>query len=447
MRASRAVAALVLLAGFASAQAGDLVAPELAVGRWDATLASPGGPLAFGLRLSTDGTTWRAWLVNGVEQIEIPEVRWDGRRLTLGMPHYDSRIGASLREVDGALRLDGMWTKRTGRDDFARLLFSATPPGMPVDVADGDAPPVDGGAAPRDTPAGDGAAPRASGDAADISGRWRVDFASDEQPAVGVFEQSGADLSGTFLTTTGDYRFLAGRVEDGVFRLSCFDGAHAFLFEARLDEEGALHGDFWSRDSWHDTWTAVRDEDIALPDGFQLSRWTGAADLGSLAFPDVTGHVRTLADSQFAGRARILQLFGSWCPNCHDASDLLTDLHRRYGPRGLSVVGLAFELTGDFRRDAEQVLRYAERHGVGYPLLVAGRSDKAAASEVFPLLDRVRAYPTTVFLHGDGRVRAVYTGFSGPATGEAHDVLVASFEALVEELLLESEEAEGGVGR
>ena len=77
----------------------------------------------------------------------------------------------------------------------------------------------------------------------------------------------------------------------------------------------------------------------------------------------------------------------------------------------LSIVGLAFEVTGDFRRDAQQVLAYAERHDVGYPLLVAGLSDKAAAGKAFPVLDQVRSYPTTIFLHADGRVRAIYQAF------------------------------------
>ncbi len=390
--------------------------PELPPGLWSAELQSPGGPLPFGLALEQGADGWSAWFVNGEERIAVPVVRWEGRRLTLEITHYDSRIGASLHEVDGALRLDGMWTKRTGRDDFARLVFRAHPPAAPVDVLED----------PEEVPP------------ADVSGRWRVAFESDSQPAVGLFEQTGLSLRGTFLTTTGDYRYLAGGLDEGVYRLSCFDGAHAFLFEARLQDDGSLLGDFWSRDVWHESWTATRDEGIRLPDGFQLTQWTGAAPLADLHYPDVTGVVRTLDDPAFAGRARILQVFGSWCPNCHDASEYMVELNERYGPQGLSVLGLAFEVTGDFRRDAEHVLAYAERHGVSYPLLVAGLSDKAEASKRFPLLDQVRSYPTTIFLHADGGIRAVYQGFSGPATGEAHAVLRASFEAIIEELLAES---------
>ena len=265
-----------------------------------------------------------------------------------------------------------------------------------------------------------------------------MDFESNDEPAVAIFRAgAGGTILGTFLTTTGDYRYLAGSFEERRLRLSCFDGAHAFLFNARLDEDGSLDGDFWSRDSWHERWTARRDPQASMPDAFELTRWVGGKGLDEIAFPDLDGRLRSLGDAEFAGRARILEIFGSWCPNCNDAAAHLAELDSEYRGRGLSIVGLAFEMTGEFERDAEQVRRYAEHHGLRFPLLVAGLSDKALASESFPLLDRIRSYPTTVFFHADGRVRAVHQGFAGPATGQAHDELRARFRTLIEELLAE----------
>ena len=128
-------------------------------------------------------------------------------------------------------------------------------------------------------------------------------------------------------------------------------------------------------------------------------------------------------------------MFGSWCPNCHDEAPYLAELHRRYKDRGLSILALAFELTGDLERDTRQVEIYKRRYGIEFPVLVAGLADKKEASKAFPLLDRVRSYPTTVFMDADGRVRAVHTGFAGPATGKEHAKLRAEFERLIEELL------------
>ena len=209
-----------------------------------------------------------------------------------------------------------------------------------------------------------------------------------------------------------------------------------------MQADRTLKGDFWSRDSWHDTWTARRDPDAELPDAYLQTTWNKKVDLAALKFPDLKGKMRSLADPAFAGKARIIEVFGTWCPNCNDAVQYLAALHDKYKNRGLSIVGLAFEHTGDFERDARQVRRFAEHHGATYPMLVAGLSDKELASKAFPLMDRVRSYPTTIFLHADGRVRAVHTGYTGPATGSAYQELRAKFESLIEELLAESSKSE-----
>jgi len=242
-------------------------------------------------------------------------------------------------------------------------------------------------------------------------------------------------IEGTFLTTTGDYGYLSGTYEAGRLRLSCFDGAHAFLFDATMQADGTLKGDFWSRDTWHETWTATRDEKAPLPDSYSKTHWTGGVALDALRFPDLDGQIHSLDDPAFRGRARIIEVFGSWCPNCNDASRFLAELDRRYHDRGLRIVGLAFELTGDFSRDAAQVRKFAKVNGVEYPILIAGTSDKAVASSALPVLDRLRGYPTTILLRGDGTVRAVHTGFSGPATGADHDELRREFEEMVVDLL------------
>jgi hypothetical protein len=409
---------LVVLSGLLAVSAcADAPAERIAEGPWHAWLDSPGGPLPFEMELVAEQGVLRAFILNGDERIEVPRVERTGGRLVLGIDHYDATIEAVA--TNGGRRLDGTWRKTTTAEQPAELDFHAT-----------------AGARDRfERPAESNAGNAGAG----IGGRWTVTFASDEQPAVGIFE-SDADgtARGTFLTTTGDYRFLAGRVDGGLLRLSAFDGAHAFLFHARVQENGSLAGDFWSRDTWHDPWSAVRDPDVALPDPFTLTSPIDGVDLAELVFPDPDGRPRSLGDPEFAGPARIVTLFGTWCPNCNDATRYLVELDGRYRDRGLVVAGLAFELTGDFERDARQVRIYARHHGIEYPLLVAGRYGRDQTSRSFPLIDRIRAYPTTIFLDSAGRVRAVYTGFSGPATGEVHQQLRRDFEGWIEALLEEA---------
>lgn len=385
----------------------------LAEGDWRAWLDSPGGELPFGLEVSRDGTELEVVIINGSERIGVPRVEANGTELVLGIDHYDSTIVAGV--THGGTRLSGRWEKTTGPQQTSSLSFHA-----------------EAGRQERFRP---DAASDAATDAS-IDGRWTVEFSSSEEPAVGVFSSlPDGSVEGTFLTTTGDYRYLAGRFDGGRLRLSCFDGAHAFLFDARLQADGSLAGDFWSRDSSHETWTARRNPAANLADAFSQTATVSDTDVRRISYPDLDGRPRFLDDPEFTGRARLFYVFGSWCPNCGDATSLMVELDRHYRERGLSIVGLAFEVTGDLSRDTEQVRRYAEYHQVKFPLLLAGVSDKSEASTAFPLIDRVRAYPTTVFLDHTGGVKAVHSGFSGPATGEAHEELKRQFESLVEELL------------
>jgi len=415
------IAALLLL--LASTPLQGTEPDALLDGAWEARLAGPGGAIRFGLTLESHPSGPRAELVNAGERRDVARVDWDGTTLVLGFDPYDSRIVATFGERG---ELVGRWTRRSG-DRTVELPFSAGRGQCTVPGAFGPLP---------------------------LAGRWAARFSSSEDPAVLVLERrvgpavpiprgEPCDLLGTFLTTLGDYRYLSGwsTTRDDTLELACFDGAHAFLFRARLLEDGSLAGDFWSGDRWHEIWTAVRDPEAALPDPFGISSWNRDVRLADLAYPDLDGRLRALDEEPFRGKARVLQVFGTWCPNCNDEAPYLAELDRRYRARGLAILGLAFEHGDDHAYAAGRVRAYAERYGIAFPILVAGSSDKQAASEVFPLLDRVRAFPTTLFLDARGRVRAVHTGFSGPATGPEHEKLRADFERLIEALLAETEDA------
>jgi thiol-disulfide isomerase/thioredoxin len=391
-------------------------------GLWRVVLTSEGGALPFLLRVQDE----RAVVINGDERLVVPLAPASDESGVLRL-EFDVDSSLSLRgEPRRPGRMIGAWTLERGALPRTEMVATATR----LDPA-GDARRFFDEA---DAVAEDGAPDEA--EPAGLAPRYRVEFSSSDEPAVGLFETfPGGIVHGTFLTTTGDYRYLAGDFDGRRLRLSCFDGAHAFLFEARRADDGTLSGDFWSRDSWHETFTAVPDENAALPDGFGIASVDEAVDPGSLTFTDLEGESRRLDDEAFTGKARVWVVFGSWCPNCHDATRLWAELHRRYRDRGLSVVGLAFERSDDLAHERAKVRAFVERQGIEFPVLIAGLADKDAASRAFPVLDRVRAFPTTLFLDAEGAVRAVHSGFSGPATGEAHAALVERFEALVEELL------------
>jgi thiol-disulfide isomerase/thioredoxin len=389
-------------------------AADLQTGPWRAWLDSPGGPLPFLMDVQNRGDGLRAWMFNGPERIAIPRVERRDDNVVFAIDHYDATLNGKISK--NGSRIDGEWVKTTRDGKQSRLPFHAV-----------------SGAHPRFVRQSMSVRAPSSHD---VTGRWRISFSSSADPAVGLFTMTDDGIvNGTIMTTTGDYRYLVGTMENRRLRLSVFDGAHAFLFDARLKDDGTLAGDFWSRDAWHETWTAERDTDVALPDAFLQTAATSQVNLGALMFPDVDGKVWSLNDERFAGKARIIVIVGSWCPNCHDASDYLVKLDRRYRDKGLSIVALSFELTGDAKRDARQVRRYVQRHDIKYPVLIAGTSDKKDAAKSLPMLKELKSYPTTIFLDSTGHVRAVHTGFTGPATGPAYDRLRERFERHIEALL------------
>lgn len=172
-----------------------------------------------------------------------------------------------------------------------------------------------------------------------------------------------------------------------------------------------------------------------LPDAFSEVKVVSKDGRVRYAFDDIAGNRVTSEDQRFAGKVVLIDVFGTWCPNCNDAAALLSRLAREHRAKGLEVVGLAYEFTGRPERDREMVRRFADKYSITYPLLLAGVSDKKKASATLPDLSSIRSYPTTIFIGRDGRARKIHAGFAGPGTGEHHTKLVREFESIIETLL------------
>ncbi len=396
-------------------------------GRYRAVMRSQGGELPF--FVVVDGE--RGVIENAEERVAIDSIIVDPaadsvEQYLLRIERYDATL--RLRRVEGGA-FAGEWSKTTARGD-SRLAVTLSP------AREND---------PRFLAPDDNQRAAAEGAAAvsDVTGSWRVVFREEdgsEDAARGEFQvDASGGATGTFLTSTGDYRYLDGEYRDGLLRLSCFDGSHAFLFHARAQADGTLQGDFWSRDVYHATFTARRlaEDERVLPDPYAEVHGTHPQGLFRFDFEDLEGERVTERDERFAGKVVVLDVFGTWCPNCNDAAVLLSELHERYHEQGLEVVGLAFEYTGDVERDRRQLRTYAREHDVSYPLLLAGVSRKSTVREALPDLSDLKSYPTTIFVGRDGRARHFHSGFAGPATGEHYTALRASFIEHIEALLAE----------
>jgi thiol-disulfide isomerase/thioredoxin len=378
-------------------------APEPA-GQWRAALDLAGGELRFGLSLRRTGAAWRGELCNGSRCEPLSAVRLDGDSAALEMADYDAAIVAEVRgdSLTGEYRNVGIRGPRV-------IPFRAERGRWPVSRAP-----------------------------AALLGRWDATFMQDWGTSPRVFElrNGKAGLEGTIISNTGDYGHFAGRAAGDSFAIAHFDGSFVYLLD------GALHGDtlrgvFHAGLRTEIPWVAVRSTGQPhLKSPFEVTT-ADTTEPFHFEFPSLDGGMVNERDQRFQGKVVLVDIFGSWCPTCHDSAPELVRLYRRYHSRGLEMVGLAYEVTGDSAIDGRLVRRFRDKFDIPWPLLLAGISDVESAAATLPQLHGFTAFPTTVLLGRDGKVRRVHAGFYGPATGAQHKRLIHQREREIEALLAE----------
>lgn len=275
-----------------------------------------------------------------------------------------------------------------------------------------------------------------------ISGNWETVFSpdseSDKYIAKGIFKQNGNKVTGTFRTTTGDYRFLEGVLNGNQLKLSTFDGSHAFLFTATVTDS-TLNGMFYSGMHWEEPFTAKRNETFELPDANELTFLKEGYDTVEFSFPDENGSLVSLSDERFKNKVVLVQIMGTWCPNCLDESKYFAEFYKNNKNEDFEIVALAFEYVKTKEAAFKNIERLKTRTGISYPVLLAqfGSKSKEEANNKLPMLNHVLSYPTTIFIDKTGTVRKIHTGFNGPATGEKFTEFKIEFESFVNELLSE----------
>ncbi len=273
-------------------------------------------------------------------------------------------------------------------------------------------------------------------------GIWECDFSpgtKNASKAKGIFSQPDpAKLpSGTFLTETGDYRFLSGNYSGDRLYLSCFDGSHAFLFTGTIKGDSIVDGHFYSGAHHHEPWVAKRNDNFQLRNPDSLTYLKPGFTKVDFNFKNLEGKNVSLQDEKFKNKVVIIQIMGTWCPNCMDETKFLAPFYDKYNSKGLEVVALAFERTDDFNKAVNNIQRSKTRFNAKYEFLITMKTGKDQASEALPMLNEVMAFPTTIYIDKKGVVRKIYTGFNGPATGEAHTKFVEETTHFVEKLLSE----------
>jgi thiol-disulfide isomerase/thioredoxin len=293
-------------------------------------------------------------------------------------------------------------------------------------------------------------APADASSAPAISGSWEmrrvpqeVKTASDNQTWNLFLRQSGAEVSGSILRVDGDTGFLIGSWQNGRLVLSHFAGQGPLLFEAKLNADRTLAISL-NRGANYIAVSKSEARAKGVPDPPDPTRYTSVKDPTvplRFSFPGLDGKIVSNTDPQFKGKVVLLAIGGSWCPNCQDEASFLVDLYKEFHSQGLEIVGLMFEADADPALARPRVQTFIRRFGIPYPMLLAGTPDDI--DKRIPQLVNFGAYPTSIFLGRDGRVRSVHAGFASQATGQEYVRLKGEVRGLVQRLLTESSQSSG----
>ncbi len=371
-------------------------------------------PFNFEISLTADSSLLLT-LINGEERIPVPDISYERLlesardSITIRFPLNDSYFTGY--HEDGVF--EGYFVDETRDEGLYRIPMVAQF-GLDHRFTEMKKPPV-----------------------VDLSGTWSTTFGIEDgatpYAAIAEFRQEGNALSGTFQTATGDFRYLSGTVQGERAYLSTFDGAHAFLFSAKLQSDGTLLGIFRSGKHYQTIWEARRDPNARLPDPEQETRVVDSLQPVVLAGLLPSGRAMTITDSE--AEFKVVSLFGSWCPNCRDEALFLDSLRQTVDPSRVAFYGAAFERMRDTSRALAALTRFGESLQLNYPLvLVATTDSKAAATAQLGFLDKVRSYPTLLILDENNHVVYTHTGFAGPATG-AYGEFTQAFAKTLQNLL------------
>jgi thiol-disulfide isomerase/thioredoxin len=373
-------------------------------GRWRAALDLVGATLPFELNIQRIEGALAADLCNGPRCDSRATVRIAGDSVVLYIADYDATI-ATVRRGDS---LSGAY-RNVGRNG---------PRSIPFRAARGRW--------------SESAAPAA------LLGAWDAWFITDQRrsPRVLVFQQGARGLEGGVVSNTGDLGSFWGRTTGDSFAVARFDGTSVYVLAGRLTGD-TLRGVFHAGLRTQTPYLAVRSS--GKPHLVAPTALTSADTVNPFrfAFPDLSGKLVTQDDERFKGKVVLVDIFGSWCVTCHEATPHLLQLYREYRPKGLEILGLGYEVTSDSTRENPQIRRFRDKFAIPWPLLFAGTSVVEETAATLPQLRGFTAYPTTIFLGRDGRIRQVYAGFRGVSAGAQHQKQIEDYRQIIERLLAE----------
>jgi len=368
-------------------------------------ITKDGSVLPFRFELIKDLNQLVMKVENDKETLIYDDIRYENDSIKIFMPPFDAVI---IAKVDHG-SLEGIYLKEeSGTKTSFKAIIS-------------DAPKFESNETPN----------------LDLNGQFRTVFRPEKPyPGLGIFSQKGNQVSGTFRKNSGDTRFLSGIVSGDSIYMSTFDGAHPYLIKA-VKIGDTIKGNLYYQSNSITKFWMVSDDNYELPNKKELTKLKEGYNTIDFSFKNTKGEMISLSDDEFKNKVNVIQIMGTWCPNCLDETQFFLSYLKENKFEDLSFIALSFEAAKTEEKAMKRVQSLIDRFDIPYPVLLAqyGSTDTKLAAEKLPMLDGIRAYPTTILVDKKGNVKSIYTGFDGPATGKAFEDFKNNFNQEILELL------------
>lgn len=360
-------------------------------GYWKLTLKIQGTEVPFNLKITDDSS--KALLFNGVEKIAL-DVQKKKNKYIIPIQNFDNAIVLHKNED----QLKGQWIKYNKKREY-RLNIKGEEGSWDLGV---------------DYPS-------------DFPKKWKISFLSSKgkvKDAILLFSKNNASI----LTATGDYRYLRPVFVGKKLNLYGFDGSFSFNFDGFYSNK-SYTGTMYSGRDWQQTFKATPNKNFELPDATKVT--TLNSDSLNLCLPNLK-ESKTCINTK-DNRAKVIQIFGSWCPNCIDETKFISKF-RNENKTDVDFYIVSFERGINEKNSLKSLMKAKNLYNIDYPILIGGLSTDVKVNDVFKGILNFASFPTTIFVDKKGSIIEVHSGFSGPATGVYFEQFKEKFNNLIKKI-------------
>jgi thiol-disulfide isomerase/thioredoxin len=130
-----------------------------------------------------------------------------------------------------------------------------------------------------------------------------------------------------------------------------------------------------------------------------------------------------IAAEDLRGKILVVDVWGTWCGPCRTVIPSLIEIQRRFGDRGVEVIGVSAEVSGDYETAVRRIRQFAADLGMNYQLGILDQQIYARIREIMKFEDETFIVPSTFVVNREGFIIARYPGYFFGQEREILDLL------------------------